>query len=137
MIRKNFFYLIFLLCSISFYGQGIEIIIPKPEKDSIYTMPAIQPKYKEGGTKGFYEYINKLYRVPTAFKGRSGTLIVRFVVDVDGQLTDIEVVKDLGFRTADEIIKVLKGSPKWEPGYNTDGKPIKVLYHLPVKINKD
>lgn len=136
-MKKAFFcFTVLLFCSVHFYGQGVEIIIPKPEKDSIYTMPAILPEYKEGGLKGFYEYIYKLYRVPIAYRGR-GTMMVQFVVDIDGKLTDIKVVKDLGFGTAKEIIKVLKGSPKWEPGYNAEGKPVKTFYSLPIAISKD
>ncbi len=134
---KNFLcFAVLLFCPISFYGQETDIMLPKPEKDSIYTKPTILPEYKEGGLKGFYEYIYKLYRVPKAFRGRDRMMVV-FVVDVDGKLTDIKVIKDIGAGTATEIIKVLKGSPKWKPGYNAEGKPVKTFFSLPIIISKD
>ncbi|MBC7438691.1 MAG: energy transducer TonB, partial [Flavobacterium sp.] len=59
--------------------------------------------------------------------------IVQFVVEKDGKLTDIKILRDLGFGTGKEAIRVLNSSPKWKPGIQ-NGRPVRVLYNLPISI---
>jgi hypothetical protein len=58
------------------------------------------------------------------------------MVETDGSLSEFQVVKDLGFGVGDEIIRVLKLSPKWNPGIQS-GQPVRVLYTLPVTIQPE
>jgi hypothetical protein len=55
------------------------------------------------------------------------------MVEKDGSLSEFEIVKDLGFGTADEVIRVLKLSPKWIPG-SENGKAVRVEYRMPITI---
>ena len=64
----------------------------------------------------------------------SGKVYVTFVVEKDGSLTDIKVIRDIGFGTGKEAIRVLKSSPKWTPG-EKNGKKVRVLYSIPITIN--
>ena len=86
-----------------------------------------------GGLTKFYAYVASSFGQPemTSFKG--GRMIVSFVVEKDGSLTDIKIIKDIGFGTADEAIRVLKASPKWTPAQQ-NGKPVRCIYTLPIKI---
>lgn len=67
-------------------------------------------------------------------EGASGRTIVQFVVNADGTMGDIKIVRSCGFSDLDEIaIDALKNAltEKWEPG-TVDGKPVAVWYTLPI-----
>lgn len=85
-----------------------------------------------GGTRSFYEFIAKNYRTPDV-EGLRGKVIVSFVIEKDGSIVDVKVIKDLGYGTGAEAIRVLKLSPKWNPGMQY-GKPVRVMYSLPITI---
>jgi protein TonB len=52
-------------------------------------------------------------------------------VEKDGSLTDIKVLRDIGYGTGKEAVRVK--SPRWNPGIQ-NGKPVRVLYSLPIQI---
>lgn len=85
-----------------------------------------------GGLNAFYKYINANFRLPEE-EGFTGRLMVSFVVETDGSLSNITVLKDLGYGTKEEAIRVLKSAPKWLPG-KQNGKPVRVEYTLPINI---
>ena len=81
---------------------------------------------------GFYEFIAKNYRTPDV-QGLKGKVVVSFVVEKDGSIVEVKVIKDLGYGTGAEAIRVLNLSPKWKPGLQ-DGKPVRVIFSLPITI---
>ncbi len=85
-----------------------------------------------GGMGGFYEFIAKNYRTPDV-QGLKGKVVVSFVVEKDGSIVEVKVIKDLGYGTGAEAIRVLNLSPKWKPGLQ-DGKPVRVIFSLPITI---
>ena len=89
------------------------------------------PKYTSG-LKKFYQFISENYRTPDV-QGLKGKVVISFVVDVDGSLTDFTIVKDLGYGTGKEAIRVLKKCPKWTPG-SQNGIPVRVVYTLPINV---
>ncbi|MBA9073847.1 protein TonB [Flavobacterium gossypii] len=107
-----------------------EVIEEDPNK--IYTSVQVLPEFP-GGIAGFYAYVKKNYRVPEVDDDVSGNVIVNFVVEKDGSLTDIKVVRDLGYGTGKEAIRMLKSAPKWKPGIQ-NGKAVRVSYNLPIKL---
>ncbi|MEH6304818.1 energy transducer TonB [Olivibacter sp. CPCC 100613] len=94
-----------------------------------------QPQFP-GGLHAFYKWIGEQYKYPAEAKtkGIAGTLHVSFVVELDGSLSEIELLKDLGHGTGEAAIALLKESPKWAPGL-MEGKPVRVYYTLPIKLN--
>jgi hypothetical protein len=90
------------------------------------------PRYA-GGLTSFYKYFSANFRVPEV-QGFKGKLIVSFIIETDGSLSDIKVLKDLGYGTSEEAIRVLQSSPKWIPG-KQNGKPVRVAYSLPINIH--
>ena len=107
-----------------------EIIEDAPDK--IYTSVQVQPEFP-GGLAGFGKYVQRNYRVPEVDDDVSGNVIVNFVVERDGSLTDIKVIRDLGYGTGKEAIRMLKSAPKWKPGIQ-NGKPVRVSYNLPIRL---
>lgn len=102
------------------------------DSEKIYYAVETKPDFK-GGIKEFYTYVVKNFRIPEINK-LSGKIIVCFVIEKDGSLTDIKVISDIGYGTGEEAIRVLKNSPTWIPGYQS-GKPVRVMYTLPIVIS--
>ncbi|WP_264566431.1 M56 family metallopeptidase [Flavobacterium sp. N3904] len=90
-----------------------------------------QPEFP-GGVLEFYKFIGTNFKVPAELKG-SGKVVLTFMVEKDGSLSEFEILKDLGFGTADEFIRVLKLSPKWVPG-KENNEAVRVKYSLPIQI---
>ena len=79
-----------------------------------------------GGIQAFYTYLGKELNYPRQAQrmGIEGRVFVQFVVERDGSLTDIQVVKGIGAGCDEEAVRVLKQSPKWKPGKQR-GKPVR------------
>ena len=101
------------------------------DTNQIYTAVEVKPDFP-GGIQKFYDFVGKNYRVPEG-EDLKGKVFVQFVVERDGSLTDIKVLRDLGYGTGKEAIRVLQKSPKWKPGIQ-NGRPVRVLYSLPISI---
>ncbi len=111
---------------------------PKEEPtDKVHIVVEEQPA-PIGGTKAFYEYISKHVKYPAQARrmGIEGKVFVTFVVERDGSLTDITVLKGIGAGCDQEALRVLSGAPKWKPGKQR-GIPVKVRMQLPIffKLN--
>lgn len=91
----------------------------------------VRPEYP-GGMSEFYLYIQKNYKVPYV-KGLTGKVLVSFVVEKDGSITDIKVLKDLGYGTGDEAVRILKNCKKWSPG-EQNGAKVRCSYVLPINL---
>jgi protein TonB len=103
------------------------------DDNKIYNTAGIEVKPDfPGGIAKFYKFVQDNFRAPEE-EGLKGNVIVTFVVEKDGSLTDIKVVRDIGYGTKDEAIRVLRKSPKWTPG-EQNGKKVRVLYSLPIRV---
>jgi protein TonB len=85
-----------------------------------------------GGMDAFYQFISKNYNCPKVDK-LAGKVYVTFVIEKDGSLTHIKVLRDIGYGTGKEAIRVLELSPKWLPG-EQNGKKVRCTYSLPIAI---
>lgn len=121
---------IFIFQTVS--SQVEERVAQKPD-ENIYNTAGVEvaPDYP-GGINEFYKYIGSEYRVPN-IKGLKGKVYVCFVVEKDGSLTDIKVIRDIGYGTGKEAQRVLENCKKWTPGLQ-DGKKVRVMYSLPISI---
>ena len=64
----------------------------------------------------------------------NGKVFVTFVVEKDGSISDIKVIRDMGYGTGKEAIRVIKSCPvKWNPG-EQNGKKVRMLFSLPIKL---
>ncbi|MBA4135418.1 MAG: energy transducer TonB [Flavobacterium sp.] len=111
-------------------GTGPSVV---EEDNNIYNTAGIEVKPDfPGGLEKFYKFIGKNFQVPEE-DGLKGKIFVTFVVEKDGSLTDIKVIRDIGYGTGKEAIRVLKSCPRWNPG-EQNGKKVRVLYSLPISI---
>ncbi|CAM4038234.1 M56 family metallopeptidase [Flavobacterium antarcticum] len=84
-----------------------------------------------GGMMAFYDFVGKNFKVPEAKV--SGKVFIQFIIEADGSLSNFEVLRDIGYGTGEEAVRVMKLSPKWIPG-EKDGQKVSVQYNLPISI---
>lgn len=88
-----------------------------------------------GGLDAFYTYVGRNFNRPDIEDVNKVTVIVSFVIEKDGTMTDIRVARDPGYGMAREAIRVLKASKtKWTAGIK-NGQPVRTAYTLPITVN--
>ncbi len=93
-----------------------------------------QPQYP-GGIKKFYEYLANNFIYPKGLKPRpKGVIPVSFVIEKDGSITEVFVVKPLHPLLDAEAIRLVENSEKWIPGMQ-HGKPVRVMYTVPLNMD--
>lgn len=103
--------------------------------DQIFESVEIQPE-PPGGMAAFRKWIAENYQYPQGAidQGVKGTVQVSFVVEKDGSLTDVKVIRDLSYGTGQAAINLLKKAKKWNAGIQ-NGRPVRVAYTLPIRLN--
>jgi len=133
LITKFLFIGVLLSCSIAVAQETPSAENKQVEDNNIYNTAGIEKKPEfPGGFQAFYNYVNTSYKIPNV-PGLKGKVMVTFVIEKDGSVNDIKVLRDLGNGTGEEAVRVLKECPKWIPG-EQDGKKVRVLFALPIVI---
>jgi hypothetical protein len=107
--------------------------------NAVYNTAGIEVKPDfPGGMEKFFKFVDNNFKYPQdaeiANINLNGKKVyATFVVEKDGSLTDIKILRDVGYGTGAEAIRVLKKCPKWTPG-EQNGKKIRVLYSVPITI---
>jgi protein TonB len=80
-------------------------------------------------------YLGRNLRYPEAAReiNIEGKVMVRFVVNEDGSISDVEVLRGIGGGCDEEAKRVVAGMPKWKPG-KQEGKAVKVYFMLPISF---
>lgn len=93
-----------------------------------------QPEYP-GGMDALRSFLGKNLNYPrsAASAGVSGRVYVSFVVNTDGSLTDLHVLKGIGFGCDEEALRVMRKMPNWRPGKQA-GRAVRVKYNLPISF---
>ncbi|WP_448518217.1 energy transducer TonB [Rhodoflexus sp.] len=88
-----------------------------------------------GGMEAFLKYVSKNLKYPAQARrmGVEGKVFVQFVVDRDGSITDVKVVKGIGAGCDEEAVRVIENAPKWKPGKQR-GRPVKQRIVLPISF---
>lgn len=115
-----------------------EVVIadaPVVEKaDEIFDVVENSPEFP-GGMEAWNEYLRKNLKYPTQARrmGIEGTVYVVFVVNTDGTVQDVELLRGIGGGCDEEALRVVKGAPKWTPGKQR-GRPVRVRMRLPIRF---
>lgn len=108
-------------------------------KDSTVVYIETTPVYP-GGEQAMYKFLNENIKYPVSEKinGISGKVIARFVINTEGDVTNITILSKTPEAFNKEVIRVLQLMPKWKPG-TQNGKPVQVYYKIPImfKIDED
>lgn len=105
------------------------------KNQQVFDVVEKMPEYP-GGQAALFEYLstNVKYPVDAEKQKIQGRVLVTFVVNTDGSITDIEVVRK-AFPSLDaEAVRVISGMPKWIPG-EQKGQKVRVKYTVPLSFN--
>ncbi len=116
----------------------IEVAEPKPpvieqvEPKPIFTVVEEDPSYP-GGEEARIKFLSENIKYPEEAKeiGTQGRVFLTFVVEVDGSITDVKILRGIGSGCDDEAVRVVKSMPKWIPGKQR-GVPVRVQFNLPI-----
>lgn len=110
--------------------EPVPVVLPK-----LMDFAEVMPRY-EGEIEAMMKFIQKKIRYPNTPRklGIDGTVYVRFVVNGDGTVTDVEVIKGVHPDYDKEAMRVISMLPSWKGGSH-NGKPVSVRMVLPIKFN--
>lgn len=107
------------------------------EEAQIFTVVESMPGFP-GGEAARIKYLNNNIKYPQMAResGIQGRVFVTFVVEKDGSVTDVRVLRGIGGGCDEEAIRVIQNMPKWQPGKQR-GKPVRVQFNMPIlfKLN--
>lgn len=115
--------------------QEINYDVQEEEEDAgkIFIIVEDMPTFQGGDVNKFRTWVLKHLQYPeiAAENGISGRVFIRFVVEPDGTVDNVEVVRGVDPALDAEAVRVVKSSPKWSPGKQR-GKPVRVAYTFPI-----
>lgn len=113
----------------------IEAPVEEEEEEVVFVVVETMPEFP-GGQQALFKYLSENVKYPVIAQenGIQGRVICQFVVNKDGAIVDVEVVRSGGDPSLDkEAIRVIKSMPKWHPGKQR-GKAVRVKYTVPVNF---
>ena len=110
----------------------VDEVPPAVEETKVFDVVEQMPSFK-GGDAALMEWLNKNIKYPVVAEenGIQGRVVATFVVERDGSITDVKIVKSVDPSLDKEAVRVLKSMPKWIPG-RQNGQPVRVKYTVPV-----
>lgn len=108
--------------------------VEDPEENRIHVVVERMPEFP-GGEAAMNQFINRTIRYPVIAQenGIQGRVVVQFVVNTDGKIVDVEVVRGVEESLDKEAVRVVKAMPPWNPG-RQGGKNVRVKYTLPIRF---
>jgi protein TonB len=105
------------------------------EGDEPFFLVEVMPSFKGGGLEKFREWVSKRTNYPQAAIDRKlrGTVNLTFIVEKDGSVSNVTVVKSVDPLLDSEAIRAISESPKWTPGLQR-GQPVRVRYSIPMNF---
>ena len=121
--------------------DGVDSTEKKTDIPTIFVKKAVEPEKIEvfvqqmPEMEGMAQFIanNLIYPQIAKENGTTGTVFLTFVVEKDGAISDVKILKGIGDGCEQEAMRVVKMMPKWKPGIN-HGNPVRVQCNLPVKF---
>lgn len=113
------------------YESNISESIPRG--DEVFTTAAQMPSFP-GGYNALIEFLSSHIRYPlyAVDNNIQGQVVVKFVIEKDGRIGEIQIVRGVDKNLDREAIRVCKTLPKFSPGRNENGDPVRVWYSLPI-----
>lgn len=104
------------------------------DEDKIFVFPSEMPEFP-GGPMALLKYLNQNVKYPViaAENGVNGKVTVSFVVNKDGSICDVKILRGVDPALDQEAIRVVSNMPRWKPGKQGD-KPVRVSYRVPINF---
>jgi len=117
----------------------VEYVAPEVEEEEIveqeiFMVVEEMPEFP-GGIAKLGDYLAKNIKYPQMAResGVQGKVFITFVVEPDGHVSNVKVVRGIGAGCDEEAVRVIKNMPKWKPGKQR-GKAVRVSYNVPVNF---
>lgn len=103
-------------------------------EDSVFSVVEKMPEF-QGGTSGFNQFLRQNIRYPASCREENiqGRVMVEFIIEKDGSISNVAIVKSVEERLDNEAKRVMSIMPNWTPGYNGD-VPVRVKYTVPINF---
>lgn len=139
---KNFLLILILFSGFFIQAQTDSVATDQPVQDppivgsENYNVVEQMPEFP-GGQDAMMKFISKNVKYPeNAIQNNvEGKVVLKFVVNTQGEIRDIEVISKVkyGYGLEEEAIRVIKKMPRWTPG-KLNGKPVNVYFSLPISF---
>lgn len=102
------------------------------KNNMVYDVVEVMPQYP-GGQIAMLKYLMENIKYPKQImeEGIQGRVTVSFIVEKDGRVSNVRLLRSVQSSLDKEAIRVVKSMPKWTPGKH-NGKPVRVRFNLPV-----
>lgn len=115
-------------------------VVEKPagqDEEPVFTVVEKMPEYP-GGKEAMYAFLgqNTKYPQDAKEKGIQGKVYVTFVIEKDGSVSHVKVLRGVSESLDKEAMRVIKTMPNWKPGTQR-GKAVRVQYNFPIKFTLD
>lgn len=109
-------------------------VVGDPDDGKVFTVVEEMPTFP-GGDEKLFEYIQKNIKYPAIARenGISGRVYLTFVVDKEGRIKDVRLLRGIGGGCDEEAMRVVRSMPDWKPG-RQNGRSVQVQYNLPVNF---
>ena len=113
----------------------VEEVVENIVEEEIFVTAEEMPTFQGGDLSKFRNWVQSNVKYPQIAleNGIQGNVVIKFVVEKDGKLSNIQVLQTPDKTLADAAVQVLQKSPKWKPGKQRN-KPVRVTYTLPVSF---
>jgi protein TonB len=139
MIIRLFMCFLLTMSAFSSNAKGFNILTDSLAKESekqddVYEIVEQSPVFP-GGPAAMMSFIanNLVYPAEARSNGIIGAVVVEFIVEKDGSLSNIKVIKDIGGGCGDAVVEVIAAMPLWQPGMQRD-TPVRVKMKAPVRF---
>lgn len=119
------------------FEEPVQEVVQGNDDDMIFTVVEQNAEFP-GGFEALNKFLNKNMRYPPTARrmGVDGKVFVQFVVDKEGKISDVQVIKGLSADCDKEAVRVIQMMPNWKPG-KQNGRAVKSRFVLPVRFKID
>lgn len=141
--------MLLLFCSVGFSQEKGTVVVRKNQdsiidledydidlgEETICLFPIEKMPEFPGGEEKLYEYLKKSIKYPDSAKMSDikGNVYIGFVVEKDGSISNIQLLRGIGYGCDEVALKAIKEMPNWIPGEQR-GKKVRVKYTLPIRF---
>lgn len=131
-----------LMASVLMLSSSVSLMATTPEnnptedkQERVFDVVEVMPQYP-GGIPQMMKFIvsNIKYPKDAIKKGMQGAVVVQFVVEPDGSVSNVHVVRRVFPSLDTEAVRMVKAMPKWSPGMQ-NGKPVRVRFNVPIRFS--
>ena len=115
-----------------FVEPNFDEVVEDEDRPGVYMIVEQMPEFP-GGDKSLFQFIadNTKYPADAKEKGIKGRVFVNFIVEPDGSVSDIRVLRGIGGGCDEEAVRIVESMPKFKPGMQ-NGEAVRVSYTVPV-----